>query len=129
MSEFLLITIPLIPPSVNATIRGEVQAGRLKKEHRKFIDDVCLFARGKRAPAGPLEVRMRVFLAPRRWQHVPDVDNLPKLVLDGLKAAGVFDDDRVISDLTIRRRRAQDRQDERTLIIVNSAADLEDEVY
>ncbi len=130
-SSVTIIVIPLIPPSLNATVRHEAVRGCLSKEHRKFRDDVCLLARGKKAPmlAERLDVEIRVYLAHRPWGTVPDVDNLPKLLLDGLKDAEVFQDDRYISDLRVCRRKATGREDERTVVIIRTAVDALEEIY
>jgi len=130
-SSVTIITIPLIPPSLNRSVRFEAHYGRLSPEHRKFRDDVVLLSRGKKAPilAERFDVEIRVYLAHRRWGNVPDVDNLPKLLLDGLKLAEVFPDDRFISDIHVRRRKAEGRADERTVVIIRAAVDLLEAIY
>lgn len=130
-SRVTIITIPLIPPSLNATVAFESRNGRMRPDHKKFRDDVVLLTRGKKAPllADRFEVEIRVYIAPRKWGQVPDIDNLPKALLDALKIAGVFPDDRFISDCTARRRKAKDLRDERTVITIRAAFDDVDEVY
>lgn len=126
-----IITIPLIPPSLNATVRNTVLYGRKSTEHKKFVDDVILLTRGKKAPvlAVRLDVEIRVYIAPRPWAQVPDIDNLPKALLDALKLAEVFPDDRFISDCHALRRKANGIRDERTVITIRAAVDDVDEVY
>jgi len=130
-SSVTVITIPLIPPSLNQSVGFEARNGRLRTDHKKFRDDVILLARGKKAPllAERFDVEIRVYIAPRKWGNVPDIDNLPKAMLDALTAAGVFPDDRFISDCTARRRKANGIRDERTVITIRAAVDEVDEIY
>lgn len=130
-SSVTIITIPLIPPSLNSSVRHTALYGRKSAEHKKFFEDVILLTRGKKAPllAERFEVEIRVYLAHRPWGHVPDIDNLPKALLDALKVAEVFPDDRFISDCTARRRKANGPRDERTVITIRAAFDAVDEVY
>lgn len=128
----LVITIPLLPPSVNHYVfHGNTRRHHLSRDAAKFRDDLCLISKGKRAIAqsNRFDVEIRVYYVMRPWQHVPDVDNLPKLVLDGLKAARVFPDDRFISDLQVRRRRVSARSLERTQIRIREAHDDQEEIY
>jgi Holliday junction resolvase RusA-like endonuclease len=130
-SSVTVITIPLIPPSLNKSVGFEARNGCLRADHRKFRDDVILLTRGKKAPllAVRFDVEIRVFIAQRPWNQVPDIDNLPKTLLDALTKAGVFPDDRFISDCTARRRKANGIRDERTVITIRAAVDLVDEIY
>ena len=127
------IVIPLVPPSVNAYVR-HYTTGRhhLTAEAVSFRDGLCLIARtAKRLDPSVqrFDVDIRVYLAERLWIQVPDVDNLPKLILDGLKLGGVFVDDRNVSDMAIRRRRAASKRDEKTLIVIRAAVDEQEEIY
>lgn len=126
-----VIVIPLVPPSVNKTLTHEARTGCMKSEHRKFRDDVIILARGKKAPilAERFDVEIRVYLAERPWQRVPDVDNLSKLLLDGLTKAEVFPDDKFISDIHVRRRKANGPRDERTVITIRAASDAVEQIY
>ena len=133
MSEVVIITIPLLPPSVNAYVR-HYTTGRhhLTPEASGFRNDLCLIARtAKRLDPSVqrFDVEIRVYLAPRNWVCVPDVDNLPKLILDALKLAGVFPDDRYISDMAVRRRQAATKRDERTVIRITEAVDEIELIY
>lgn len=130
-SSVTIITIPLIPPSLNKSVGFEARNGRLRTDHKKFRDDVILLTRGKKAPllAYRFDVEIRVYLAERPWSQVPDVDNLPKMLLDALTMAGVFPDDKFISDNAVRRRKANGPRDERTVITIRAAVDDIDEIY
>ena len=130
-TSITIITIPLIPPSLNQSVGYAARYGHKRQDHQKFKDDVILLTRGKKAPllAVRFDVEIRVFIAERPWEQVPDIDNLPKTLLDALVAAEVFPDDRFISDCTARRRKANGIRDERTVITIRAAVDEVDEIY
>lgn len=111
-------TVPLVPPSVNTYVRHSAGRHYKTSKAKSFEDAVGLFARGKRCPGERFFVKIAVYLGPN--EH-PDCDNLPKLVLDGCAAAGVFNgksDNHVQSVLVTKYD--TDRENPRTEIEVSA---------
>jgi len=98
VSEKLTFTVPLVPPSLNH-YKTRFRNGNtvVTKEARAFKAAVATYARGEYVRGKSFHVALRVVLPPKARG---DVDNFPKLVLDGLADAGVFRDKKgkVITD-------------------------------
>ncbi len=91
------------PPSVNnywiRTRRGGVM---VSKNGRRFREELLADLLGKvpRTIVGPVRLSICVMPPDRRKR---DLDNLLKPVLDGLTAAGVWQDDSQVDELFLRR--------------------------
>jgi Holliday junction resolvase RusA-like endonuclease len=83
-------TVPLTPPSVNDYVR-HTRRGRhyQTQEAIAFKDAVALCAGGQQIDAQRLAVAITVYLGKA---DKGDIDNFPKLVLDGLKRSVVTSD-------------------------------------
>lgn len=83
-------TVPLVPPSVNH-YKVRYRNGRtvVSKEAIAFKGAVALFIRGEYVQAKRFSVTIRITLGKG---DRGDWDNFPKLVGDGLAAAGAFRD-------------------------------------
>jgi Holliday junction resolvase RusA-like endonuclease len=96
-------TVPLVPPSVN---HYKKPRGRGKwyvtGEAQAFKDAVALFARGKRVIAKTYAVDILIYLGANAKG---DIDNYAKVVLDGLKDAGVIHSDAAVTVLHMRKAR------------------------
>lgn len=103
----MTLTLPW-PPSANTYYRhvskgplaGRVLLSEAGRAYRKAVDAVVRQARGRKAWAVPLEVRIAAFPPDRRKR---DLDNLVKSVLDSLQASGVYENDSQIDSLSIYR--------------------------
>jgi crossover junction endodeoxyribonuclease RusA len=97
------IIIPLLPPSVNHYVK-HTRDGRhyVTKEAKAFKEAVALFSKGQqiRLAAYYIEIWFNLGKNTRL-----DLDNAPKLVLDGLVDAGVIHSDAAVTDLTTHKRR------------------------
>lgn len=84
----ITFTVPLVPPSVNHYVK-HTRTGRsyVTAEATAFKQAVAVYACGGSVTAKTFSVRIAVRL-PKKARG--DVDNFPKLVLDGLADAGVF---------------------------------------
>lgn len=88
MSERLQFAVPLVPPSVNHYVKHFRNGGHVKTgEAQAFKDAVALYARHDYCEGKEFAVAIRVILG--RGDR-GDVDNFPKLVLDGLADCGAF---------------------------------------
>jgi crossover junction endodeoxyribonuclease RusA len=95
------------PPTVNTYWRhvviGKQARVLLSEEGRNYRKAVARFVLQQRIQGvgnAALDVALRVNPPDRRRR---DLDNLPKGILDGLKHAGVYDDDSQVQRLTIVR--------------------------
>jgi Holliday junction resolvase RusA-like endonuclease len=81
-------TVPLVPPSVNHYVK-HTRTGRsyVTAEATAFKAAIAVYSRGMALSAKTFSVGIAVVL-PKKARG--DVDNFPKLVLDGLADAGVF---------------------------------------
>ncbi len=87
MSE-LRFTVPLVPPGVNHYVRHTRRGGHyLNKDATAFKDAVAIFNRGGFVQGKVFYVRLDITLGAG---DKGDVDNFPKLPLDGLAKAAVF---------------------------------------
>ena len=95
-------TVPMIPPSLNH-FAGRENAWEYRSLKQQWTRDVCLLTKGNRPPSplGRARVTLTYFFPDRRRR---DPDNYAgKLILDGLKAAGVIADDSFdVIDLVLR---------------------------
>jgi len=83
-------TVPLIPPSVNHYKTRFANGNTVvSKEAAAFKAAVARFAKGRFVTAKEFYVRMVIVLGKGERG---DVDNFPKLVLDGMADCGVFRD-------------------------------------
>jgi crossover junction endodeoxyribonuclease RusA len=98
----LYIKVPLIPPSVNHYAK-HTRSGKhyVTGEAQAFKDEIALAVKGRYVESIYLSVNMTVTLG--KCQK-GDVDNFPKLVLDGLAACGAFRDEKGkrVSDAQVR---------------------------
>ncbi len=99
-------TLPF-PPSVNTYWRRSSRHGvprtYLSKAALKFREDAIaeVLSKGKQPPLeGRLAVEMALY---GRNKRSYDIDNYPKGVLDALQHAGVFEDDKQVDRLIVRR--------------------------
>lgn len=110
------ISVPLVPPSVNAYVR-HTRSGRhyVTGEAKAFKAAVQVLSRGASVPATGYAVQLAIYLG--KGQRI-DVDNAAKLPLDALVAAGVIGSDAWIERLTIEKFR--DWENPRTEIEVTA---------
>ena len=96
-------TVPLVPPSVNHYVK-HTRTGRsyVTAEATAFKAAIAVYSQGMRVTAKKFSVHIEVVL-PKGGRG--DVDNFPKLVLDGLADCGVFQSikDKRTSDARVRR--------------------------
>lgn len=87
-SSAVIFTVPLVPPSVNHYAK-HTRSGRhyTTGESDAFKDAVILSANGRYVVGKDFHVSMDIVLGKGQSG---DVDNFPKLVLDGLAAGGMF---------------------------------------
>ena len=88
MSDILDFVVPLVPPSVNHYAK-HTRTGRhyVTGEAEAFKQAVAVYSRGRGIVGKSFAVKLVVVLGKG---DRGDVDNFPKLILDGLAAAGVF---------------------------------------
>lgn len=117
------ISVPLVPDSVN-TYSRHAKGGHYKSARASaFERDFAMFVRGNRIIGEKFAVSLRVYVGPR--QH-PDVDNLPKQILDGLSRNGVLvsEKGKQLSDNHITKleveRITTDRENPRTEILIET---------
>ena len=111
--ERLDFTVRLTPPSVNHYVKHFRNGGHVKTgEAQAFKDAVAIYAKGGYVVGKTFSVTMKVVLAEKQKG---DVDNFPKLVLDGLADAGVFRNKKGerISDAHVRHMTVYVQTDER----------------
>jgi crossover junction endodeoxyribonuclease RusA len=84
----ITFTVPLVPPSVNHYVK-HTRTGRsyITTEATAFKAEIAFYARGMALSAKTFSVRIAVTL-PKGARG--DVDNFPKLCLDGLADCGMF---------------------------------------
>jgi crossover junction endodeoxyribonuclease RusA len=95
--------VPLVPPSVNHYVKHPRNGKSYRTpEATAFKDAIGIYACGASVTAHTFGVSIVVHL-PKKGRG--DVDNFPKLVLDGLADCGVFRDrkGKRISDAYVRR--------------------------
>lgn len=97
------LTLPW-PPSINHAKhfwRGRVVTSKAAVEYRKAVaDEVWQHHPGRRLGKVRLEVHIQAFPPDRRKR---DLDNIQKVLIDSIQAAGLFDDDEQIDYLSILR--------------------------
>lgn len=100
----LHFTVPGTPPSVNTYVRHSRGRHFLSNVAKDFKENAKWMAVGS-LPVGWDHTRMfRVEVVCRfKSRRAPDCDNLPKLVMDGLQAAGVFSNDNQVDVLRVSR--------------------------
>lgn len=105
----LELVIPGIPPSVNHYKRGGRGGWGKTPEAVKFQDDIGTLLRGRHVVGKAFSVVIEINLGPKQKG---DVDNFPKVVLDGLAKHGAFRDkkgkhlsDSHVSLMTISKER------------------------
>lgn len=88
MSEKFYLSIPLVPPSVNH-YKTRFRNGNtvVSKSALAFKDAIALLIRGKFAQGKTFAVSMTITLG---QGDRGDIDNYPKLVMDGLALAAAF---------------------------------------
>ena len=115
--------VPMIPDSVNTYTRHAKGRHFKSKRAQSFEAMLPLFVRGQYVIGKRFEVHLLFVLGPR--QH-PDIDNLPKQVLDGLAGAGVFRsaEGKRLTDNSVKRMIVdlddEDRKNPRTEITVRA---------
>jgi len=105
VSDTLLISLPELPPSVNASReihkRGTQRFIGSTSRYRDWIEAnkwAVAEQRKGRAVLGPVEVEIIATL-PSKGVH-PDLDNLLKPALDALAKGGAIENDRLVEKLT-----------------------------
>jgi len=101
--ETCTITVPFVPPSLNHYVM-HTRGGRhvLTPEAKAFKAAVAVFAQDAPRWTGK-DTRYRVEID--IWlghNQKGDIDNFPKLVLDGVRDAGVIHTDAAVRQLTVR---------------------------
>jgi crossover junction endodeoxyribonuclease RusA len=96
------ITIPGVPPSVNSYVRHSRGRHYKTSAATKFQSDIAILAAGRVVNADEYWVTIEVTLGPKQRG---DVDNFPKVCLDGLVKAGVIRTDAAIVELIVRKCR------------------------
>jgi Holliday junction resolvase RusA-like endonuclease len=93
-----VITLPLLPPSINHMYRSIGGARKaLTDEALTFRHEVAIAVRGRRAPEGLLACTVQLtFGSKRRGSHRLDADNRIKALADALALALGFDDSRIV---------------------------------
>jgi crossover junction endodeoxyribonuclease RusA len=94
------LTLPW-PPTVNTYWRmfeNRMIISAAGRSYRKAVSDQVLIQRGAKHLKGKVKVTIEAYRPDNRKR---DLDNLLKAVLDGLKYAGVYEDDSLIVDLRI----------------------------
>lgn len=114
MLESHSFSVPYLPPSVNHYLIRVRNSARVivKREAKKYKEDMALLA--GRNPVGIhtgsaksfYEVTVRIFLGA---DQKGDIDNYQKLILDGIKDAGLIHSDDAVLDLDIKKRRDRNR--------------------
>lgn len=101
--NIIKLTLPW-PPSINhakGISDNKPYPTRKLKEFRKAVaDEARVRYRGASLGKARLEVHIQAFPPDRRKR---DLDNIQKVLLDSLQAAGLFDDDEQIDYLSILR--------------------------
>lgn len=88
LHENLSFRVPLMPPSVNMYVRHFRSGGHgVTSEAKAFKAAVATMAGGNYVMAKMFRVNIKVTLGKKQKG---DIDNFPKLVLDGLSDAGAF---------------------------------------
>jgi len=114
--QIAAITVPLVPPTVNHYVK-HTRRGRhyVSGEAISFKEAVRLFSKRQQVRGAQYKVEVWVHLGKGQKG---DIDNFAKVVLDGLKDAGVIDSDAKIANLHLYKRRSADRP--RTEIMVEA---------
>ena len=92
------------PPSVNGywrSVGGRAIISRRGRVYRDAVARSVLAARANRHLKGRLELTIDLYPPDRRKR---DIDNALKALLDGMQAAGVYQDDSQIDRILIERR-------------------------
>jgi crossover junction endodeoxyribonuclease RusA len=91
-------TVPLVPPTVNHYVR-HLRSGRhiVTPEAIAYKDAVAILSQGQQVDARAYSVGLGIFLGKG---DKGDIDNFPKLVLDGLKGH-VFRSDAQVRRLVV----------------------------
>lgn len=86
----ITFTVPLVPPSVNHYVKHTRNGRRyVTDEASAFKDSVAIAASGLYVRAKRFQVTLVIVLGKG---DRGDVDNFPKLVLDGMAGCGIFQD-------------------------------------
>jgi Holliday junction resolvase RusA-like endonuclease len=121
-STHIFFTVPFLPVSVNHYKLPAAKGGFYQtREAKAFKEAVAVLGRPLvamlKADIEFYEVEYTLWFARENFLR-SDVDNAAKLILDGLKVAGLVRDDRYIVDLHCYKRQAESPRDERTMIRV-----------
>lgn len=97
------IIVPLLPPSVNHYVK-HTRNGRhyVTEEAKAFKSALGLFAKGQRIRLAAYYIEIWLNFGKGRRM---DLDNAPKVILDGLVEAGVIHSDAAVTDLSLHKRR------------------------
>jgi Holliday junction resolvase RusA-like endonuclease len=113
----LELIVPGIPPSVNHYVQHSRGRHFRTPEALRFQDDLAIMARGRCVGTGKcrFSVEIEISLGPKQKG---DIDNFPKIVLDGLVIAGVIHSDSAVDLLTIKKGRTGALESASTKIVV-----------
>ena len=98
----MILELPY-PPSVNTYWRANGKRRFISKEVVLFktaVQAICF--RDKVGSFGDARLSVNVYIHPRS-RRIFDLDNCLKAILDAMMAAGVYDDDSQIDQLSINR--------------------------
>lgn len=114
--SIIWIEVPGTPPSVNHYVKHSRGRHFKTAEATRFLRDIAYIANGRQIRAKEYTVDILIYLAPKQRL---DIDNAPKLCLDGLVKAGVIHSDAAIKILRVMLERAKTPQESFTRIGVD----------
>lgn len=111
----MTITIPMIPPSLNkfAGRKNDREYQYLKQQWKQMVYLACLKEKNAKLKKSIITI---TYFFPTRARHDPD-NYAGKMILDGITAAGVIEDDS-FDCIELRLRGGYDKANPRTEIEV-----------
>src|SRR5437870_5080493 len=101
--NLLILTIPLVPPSVNHYVKHARRGIHyVTKEAKAFKAAVGIIAQGRFVKAKRYSIAIELHLA--KGQRL-DADNGNKCILDGLTEAGVIHSDSAVTTISVQKFR------------------------
>jgi len=111
----MIITIPMIPPSLNkfAGRKNDREYQYLKQQWKQMVYLACLKEKNAKLKKSIITI---TYFFPTKVRHDPD-NYAGKMILDGITAAGVIEDDS-FDCIELRLRGGYDKENPRTEIEV-----------